>query len=223
MQSIRPIIEGWKAGRFPQTEDTELCTIYKKHGSDKKGEGDNTHNYTNLYYPIFLPLRNQTFNFFELGLGSQNTSIPWHFNHGGHKMGASVYAAEEFFPSASIYGADIDSEIRLNPGRIKTFTCDAKNATTIRAMWDGPELKDKKFEIILEDACHEFDANYCFAVNSLHKLAPQGVFIIEDVWVGVLNKWKELQPTMMADFNLDLFEILPGRMQTIYLIIMQLK
>lgn len=242
MQSIKPILESWKSGLINKTEDNELCTLYKKYGSDKKLDGDNSHNYPNLYYPIFQPLRNQAFNFFELGLGSQDKSITWNFNNGGDwKMGASLYAAEEFFPSASIYGADIDRTICLNPGRIKTFYCNAKDANSVQEMWNSPELKDKKvisyntgadaltlhevtdkkFEIILDDACHEFDANYCFAVNSLPKLAPQGLFIIEDVWE--VKKWEEKRASLINDFNLDVFEILPDRMKTINLILMQVK
>ena len=189
MQSIKPILESWKSGLINKTEDNELCTLYKKYGSDKKGDGDNSHNYPNLYYPIFQPLRNQAFNFFELGLGSQDKSITWHFNYPGCKVGASLYAAEEFFTNANIYGADIDPIIRLNSDRIKTFYCNAKEYNTIKAMWNEPELKDKTFEIIMDDACHEFEANYCFAINSLSKLAPQGLFIIEDVWEP--KKWED--------------------------------
>lgn len=221
MQSIKPILESWKSGLINKTEDNELCVLYKKHGSDKKLDGNNSHNYPNLYYPIFQPLRNQAFNFFELGLGSQDITIPWHFNSAGCKMGASLYAAEEFFLSASIYGADIDSTIRLNPGRIKTFCCNAKDTNSVQEMWNLPELKDKTFEIIMDDACHEFDANYCFAVNSLSKLAPQGLFIIEDVWEP--KKWEDKKTELINTFNLDVFEILPDRMATIDFILMQVK
>ena len=220
MQSIKPILESWKSGLINKTEDNELCVLYKKHGSDKKLDGNNSHNYPNLYYPIFQPLRNQAFNFFELGLGSQDTSITWNFNNGGTwKMGASLYAAEEFFPSASIYGADIDRNIHLNPGRIKTFYCNAKDANSIREMWNSPELTDKKFEIILDDACHEFDANYCFAINSIPKLASQGLFIIEDVWEP--EKWEAKRDFLITHFNLDIFEIFQMRLSK--LILMQVK
>ena len=67
MQSILPILKAWKDGIIPQTIDTELCSIYRKCGSDKKCETHSNHNYTNLYYPIFQSIRYQSFNFFELG------------------------------------------------------------------------------------------------------------------------------------------------------------
>jgi len=130
-----------------------------------------------------------------------------------------MYAAEEFFPSASIYGADIDRNIHLNPGRIKTFFCDAKKADTIQAMWNLPELKDKSFEIIMDDGCHEFDANYCFAVNSLPKLAPQGLFVVEDMWEP--EKWEKEKMATIDKFNLDVFEII--QMRRSKFILMQVK
>lgn len=215
MQSIHPIINAWKSGSIPQTPETELCALYRKYGSDKKT--DVGHNYTNLYYPIFQHIRNHVFNFFELGLGSMDTSIQWHFNYPGCKTGASLYAVEEFFPNANIYGADIDSSITLsNPGRIKTFCCNAKDSNSITAMWNSSELKDKRFEIIMDDACHEFEANYCFAVNSLHKLAPQGLFIIEDIWEP--EKWEAKREFLITSFNLDIFEMLQMRIAKMLLI-----
>ncbi len=216
MQSIRPIIESWKSGIIPKTIDTELCSIYRRCGSDKKT--DTFHNYTNLYYNLFLPLKHQTFNFFELGLGSHNHSIPWNMSGGTWKVGASMYAAEEFFSTANIYGADIDHDIIFNKGRIKTFFCDARNPRTIKNMWDDPELKDKKFEIIMDDACHEFDANYCFLVNSIQKLAPQGIFIIEDLGDYSLPQFTEKASSITADFNLEVYELLPMRGATLLLI-----
>jgi len=216
MTSIRSIIENWKMGLIPKTEETELCALYRKYGSDKKTDAQ--HNYTNIYYPIFQLLRNQQFNFFELGLGSQNTSIPWHFNYPGCKVGASVFAAEEFFPNANIYGADIDSTIALAHDRIKTFHCNTKDVNSIKAMWNSPELKDKTFEIIIDDACHEFDANYCFAVNSIHKLAPRGLFIVEDLHgTERANDFYKISASLISMFNLDIFEILPMRLSNLLL------
>ena len=220
MQSIRPIIESWKAGHISKTEDTDLCSVYKKHGSDKKSDGGSRHNYTNLYYPLFQLLRNQAFNFFELGLGTHDATIAWHMGP-EWKVGASMYAAEEFFPNANIYGADIDSAILFNERRIKTFYCNSKDATAITTMWNDPELKDKKFEIILDDACHEFDANFCFAVNSIPKLAPQGMFIIEDLLDTRLAKFAETLPFLIEKFNLDVCELITMRGATA--LIMQVK
>jgi hypothetical protein len=47
-------------------------------------------------------------------------------------------------------------------------------------MWNEPNLQEK-FDIIIEDGLHEFNANVCFFENSIHKLKQNGYFIIEDI------------------------------------------
>ena len=47
-------------------------------------------------------------------------------------------------------------------------------------MWNKPDLQEN-FDIIIEDGLHKFDANVCFFENSIHKLKPNGYFIIEDI------------------------------------------
>ena len=50
-------------------------------------------------------------------------------------------------------------------------------------MWEKPELQDT-FDIIVDDGLHSFSANVCFFENSIHKLNPNGYFIIEDIHDG---------------------------------------
>ena len=47
-------------------------------------------------------------------------------------------------------------------------------------MWNEQYLKEG-FDIIIEDGLHTFDANVCFFENSIHKLNPNGYYIIEDI------------------------------------------
>ena len=39
-----------------------------------------------------------------------------------------------------------------------------------------------KFDIILEDGLHEFNANICFFENSIDYLSQNGTYIIEDIY-----------------------------------------
>jgi SAM-dependent methyltransferase len=94
--------------------------------------------------------------------------------------GASLYGWHEFFPNSDIFGADIDTDILFNTDKIKTFYCDQTNPYIIKNMWNEEELK-YNFDIIIEDGLHEFNANVCFFENSIHKLKPNGYFIIEDI------------------------------------------
>jgi SAM-dependent methyltransferase len=147
-----------------------------------KGSVDITnswHNYTTFYYSAFKDLCDKPLRIFELGLGTNNVNLPSNMGADG-RPGASLYGWQEFFPNAQIFGADIDTKILFNTDRIKTFYCDQKNSHTINYMWNQPQLQEN-FDIIIEDGLHTFDANVCFFENSIHKLNPNGYYIIEDI------------------------------------------
>jgi len=61
-------------------ETTELCEIMERHGSDKSCKPTwvdyEGHNYTRFYSQLFDDIRTDNINFFELGLGTNNTDIP---------------------------------------------------------------------------------------------------------------------------------------------------
>jgi hypothetical protein len=57
-------------------------------------------------------------------------------------------------------------------------------------MWTNEKLSDG-FDIIIDDGYHSFAANACFFENSIHKLNPNGYFIIEDINFSYLGLFKE--------------------------------
>ena len=51
---LKKIIDRWLVGDINEAKDTEICLLYKKYGSDKKGEvSRGEHNYSNFYNEIF--------------------------------------------------------------------------------------------------------------------------------------------------------------------------
>jgi len=166
---------------FDEKQYTPLCEIMGRNKSDK-GHINITkswHNYTTFYYSIFKELREKKLRVFELGLGTNNTNIPSNMGANG-RPGASLYGWAEFFPNSEIFGADIDTGILFNNERIKTFYCDQTNPHIIKYMWNEPNLQEN-FDIIVEDGLHTYNANVCFFENSIHKLNPNGFYIIEDI------------------------------------------
>lgn len=166
---------------FSETLPTTLCEIMGRNKSDK---GDiniqnSWHNYTTFYYSIFKSLCDKKLRIFELGLGTNNVNVPSNMGKDG-RPGASLYGWQEFFPKSYIFGADIDTGILFNTDKIKTYYCDQTSRETILKMWTNPDLQEN-FDIILEDGLHTFNANVCFFENSIHKLKPNGYFIIEDI------------------------------------------
>jgi len=156
---------------------TPLCIIMTKHGSDK---GHGRHNYTPEYHKLIGKKRNKIKNVFEIGIGSQNPQIPNNMGQGGTPS-ASLRGWKEYFPNATIHGADIDKTILKNEEKIQTHYVDQKDAKTIQEMWNHPSLKTKTFDIIVDDGQHTLETNINFLKNSIQKLKPKGTYIIEDI------------------------------------------
>lgn len=194
---------------FDEKQSTPLCLIMNKNRSDKSLHyNKGWHNYTTFYYSIFKDLCNEKLRIFELGLGTNNINIPSNMGKCG-RPGASLYGWSEFFPNSDIFGADIDSGILFNTDKIKTFYCDQRKSDIIKNMWNEPNLQEN-FNIIIEDGLHTFDACVCFFENSIHKLKPNGYYIIEDVHKNYenlfINKIKEWE-TQYKDCLFKLLKI----------------
>jgi predicted O-methyltransferase YrrM len=185
---------------------TPLCEIMEVYGSDKgnisNGSGRDWHNYTKYYNAIFSKLRHAPLRLFELGLGTNNVKLPSNMGENG-KPGASLFGWRKYFSKGTIFGADIDKSILFHDDRISTFYCDQTTPNIIHDLWENIELKDN-FDIIIDDGLHEFYANKCFFENSIHKLNPNGVFIIEDVllkdivlYESQINDWKFMYPNLI--------------------------
>ena len=155
-----------------------LTDLMNLHGSDKGGK-NNHHNYSDYYSELFYNNKNNIKNFLEIGLGSNNTNIPSNMGSDGIPL-ASLRAWKDFFKNANIFGADIDKNILKNEDRIKTFYVDQTDPKSIEEMFE--KIGIKKFDIILEDGLHEFNANLCFFENSINFLEDDGTYIIEDVY-----------------------------------------
>lgn len=161
---------------YKKNKKSSLGDIMKKNGSDKSTK----HNYTELYSLLFEKFKNQQFNLFELGIGTNCESIPWNMSSKG-MPGASLKSWTEYFPFCNVFAADIDENILFNTKRIKTFYCDQLNESSIKDLWQNPKLKDLEFEIMVLDGVHTFDANMYFFNRSIHKLKIGGICIIEDI------------------------------------------
>jgi hypothetical protein len=174
---------------FSPADVNELGGLCEKYGSDK-GSGTQAfsrqHNFTAYYHSLFTPIRNQRISFFEMGLGTNNTSIL--SNMGSHgKPGASLRAWRDYFPKAQIYGADIDKDILFNEHRITTFYCDQTSTSSLQEVIK--EIPD--MDVIIDDGLHTFNANISMLHSFIHKLKIGGVYIIEDVVGSNLQEYTE--------------------------------
>lgn len=167
---------------YEQEEETPLCCLFDSFKSDK---GSHYHYYSRLYYRLFQPIQQDTFSFFEMGIGTNDTTIGCHMGK-DRISGASLRAWQSYFPNAKIYAGDIDPKIQFETSAIKTFCCDQTKSESIQAMWNSPDLVDRLFRVIVDDGLHTPEACQVLFENSIHKLEKGGVYIVEDIGVGDL-------------------------------------
>ena len=136
----------------------ELKNLMDLYGSDKGGKTGH-HNFAFYYSEIFNDKKNKIKNFLEIGLGTNNINLASNMGKDGKPL-ASLRAWRDYFQNAQIYGADIDKDILMNEERIITFYVDQTNSKSISEMFKN--IGVKKFDVILEDGLHEYNANICF-------------------------------------------------------------
>ncbi len=178
-------------------KDKNLTEIMDFYGSDK---GSITHNYTNFYESIFS--RENFTHIFELGIGTINSNIPSSMPI-GYTPGSSLRAWRDYFYNASIYGADIDNSILILEERINTYHVDQTDAQSINILWSNTDLENIKFDLMIDDGLHTFNAAECFLENSFYKLKPKGIYIIEDVITTYINNYINFLDKLKYKYNFN--------------------
>lgn len=184
---------------------TTLCAIMESCGSDKGGE--NAHNYTTLYSKLFSAWKDKEISLFELGIGTNQSDVFSNMGPEG-KPGASLYGWSLFFPKGKIYGADIDKRILFKEKNINTFYCNELDISSIQEMFSNEYLKEIRFDVIVEDGLHLFEAQRNFFENSIHKLKKGGIYIAEDLQSFSRSIFNCLIPECKKKFNLRYMKVI---------------
>jgi hypothetical protein len=163
-----------------------LGHLFDKFGSDKS----TTHNYHYLYGFLLSNLPNP-YKLLEIGLGSNNTSIPSNMGELG-RPGASLRAFKEFSPDSEIVGADIDSTISVE--KCSVFHVDQLRPESFASITKGAGYG---FDLIIDDGLHSPDANLNTLHFALRHLSPGGFVVVEDIPQEALPIWGIVQ-TMIA-------------------------
>ena len=94
--------------------------------------------------------------------------------------GASLRMWRDYFPNAQIVGVDIDADILFEESRITTAQLDQTDPTSIAQFKETQG--DSKFDIIIDDGLHTFNAAKTLFEGFFDLLADDGVYIIEDMF-----------------------------------------
>ncbi len=181
--------------RYNKNMTSLLAQLCDKYGSDKGEIAASghpypwpSHTYTDFISRHFDHCREHVKKVFECGLGTNNPNLASSMGVNG-KPGASLRVWRDYFPSAQIYGADIDKDILFEEDRIKTFYMDQTNLHSIQEFWKL--VADGDFDLMVDDGLHTFEAGICLFNNSIEMLAQSGIYVIEDVYIGELEKYRE--------------------------------
>jgi hypothetical protein len=161
-----------RASESPNSKRLEQVLI--DFGSDKAV----MHDYWRSYERWMKCLENEEGALLEVGIGTNNPSIP--SNMGGNFVsGGSLRAWSHYFPKFRIYGADIDTEILFEQGNIATCWVDQTKPGSFENIYKSFSKPELDFLII--DGLHQPYAD----ILSLRKLLPllkvKGHVFIEDV------------------------------------------
>lgn len=186
------LIMDYKDAVFPHG-NTPLCEVMNRYGSDK---GDGWHTYTPLYHWMLTMRRSTTRRVLEVGIGSPAT-----MSRPGYLTGASLRGWRDYFPSATVCGADIDRDVvrHVNESlpRVMAYTVDQGSRHSLAWMWKRicRDQGEQPFDFIVDDGRHDYEANANTLVESWPMVAhTYGLYVVEDVRLvpGIVDRWRAL-------------------------------
>ena len=121
------------------------------------------HNYAKFYDEYFFEKKDKELNILEIGSFYGNAAAALYF----------------YFKNAKIYSADIFPDLfSYTSDRIKNFYVDSSSEKSIS---QNILKRDKKFEIIIEDACHAYKDQIISLFMLFPILSSGGIFITEEL------------------------------------------
>ena len=179
---FEPIVSRFKIERARSSAPTRLCYVMSEEGSDK---ALGWHNYTPFYMHLFATLPAPVNTVFEVGIGSNDITVPSNMGADG-RPGASLRGWQRFFPQAKVYGADVDPKALFGEGRIETFLVDQTVPDSFDQLWS--ELQGTSIDIFIDDGLHTFEAAKTTFDKSFGMVRKGGYYIIEDVAIHERDK-----------------------------------
>tara|TARA_R110000851_G_scaffold128419_1_gene260876 strand:- start:117 stop:1547 length:1431 start_codon:yes stop_codon:yes gene_type:complete len=149
---------------------------------EEKSDKSTGHNYTTVYDYLFKDFRDKNINLVEIGLGTNNPTIPSNMSINGTPK-ESVRGWARYFKNSIIHGCDVDKGILQDEERIKTYFIDQLNLDTIKDFKHTVTKNnyDFKFDVIIDDGLHTDEANINLFKNLNDLLKINGLYIIEDL------------------------------------------
>lgn len=134
-----------------------------KYGTDKIGK----HNYLPVYYDLFhnQSKRRKVKKVLEIGVAE----------------GAGLFMFRDFFPNATIYGAEIDQarvDALQGKERIEVYKCDQSNPEDLVSLFVKIRLD---IDLVIDDGSHKPEHQVYTCLSILPSLDKGAIYVIEDV------------------------------------------
>ncbi len=154
-----------------QKNAEDLGTLLAQYGSDKS----TGHDY-HLVYATLLE-RNSVKKVLEIGIGSNNLSVPSNMGATG-KPGASLRAFRDFYPNSKVIGLDFDPKTLFEDTRIQTFEIDT---TSLESLSRLKTLVGEDFDLMIDDGLHSIVSSLNSLKYFLKLIRLGGYAVVEDI------------------------------------------
>ena len=155
------------------TNKFSLGELLAAYGSDKSTH----HDYDEVYESLLLDRLETVETIVEIGIGTNNISIPQNMGING-KPGAALRAFRDWAPNCKIIGADVDWGCLFEDERITTVHI---NQLQTESFQELKSLISNGVDLVIIDGLHTPEAD----TNSLNQLLPylkqNGMLVVEDI------------------------------------------
>jgi beta-1,4-mannosyl-glycoprotein beta-1,4-N-acetylglucosaminyltransferase len=121
----------------------------------------------------------------------------------GIDRGASLRMWEEFYPTAAVWGFDIESSRLVNEGRIRSCLCNQADPTQLRAAIGTHNLHP---DLVVDDGSHVWSHQIATYEALSPYMLPGGIYVVEDLHTSFILEYKDQE---QAQRPLDYFSALP--------------
>lgn len=152
-------------------------------------------NFTPVYEKFFENMKLEKLDILEIGVAGGHSHAAWY----------------KYFPNSNIYGIDIkpENELLYSGNRLKYYQFDILKKNQV----DEFLKKRLKFDIIIDDSLHDFDAFIANLFNFFPSLKRNGLFFLEDflhkdIRLERLRSYNQKYGKKLTKYDLTMEEIL---------------
>lgn len=151
-------------------------------------------NFTPVYDKFFKHIKFEKLNVLEIGVAGGHSHASWY----------------KYFPNSNIHGIDIkpEKELLYSGRRLKYYQLDILNKKEV----DEFLKKGLKFDVIIDDSLHDFDAFIANLFNFFPSLKSNGLFFLEDflhkdIRLERLRSYNQKHGKKLTKYDLTMQEI----------------